>query len=169
MTLLIREYVVFAVKAGNPEGITSLDTACGKRVAVMAGGSAEKVIVDQAAKCVAAGEPTIEIQSYADQPTSILAVRSNRADAFFSSQAPLVYYVQQANGQLELSAVGQQNGFDDLFQGAVAPKDSPLSPILRDGIQILIENGTYDIIMDKWGLKDNKIEAAGINIAGKGK
>ena len=40
----VREYVVFAVKKGNPQGITSLDTACGKRIAVMSGGSAEKVI-----------------------------------------------------------------------------------------------------------------------------
>lgn len=162
----VREYVVFAVKAGNPEGITSLDTACGKRVAVMAGGSAEKVIKEQNEKCTAEGKP-IDVQSYADQPSSILAVRSNRADAFFSSQAPLTYFVQQSNGQLELAATGQQNGFDDLYQGAVLPKDSPLSEIFRDGIQILIDNGTYATIMKKWGLEQNMIDKAGINLAGK--
>lgn len=162
----VREYVVFAVKAGNPEGITSLDTACGKRVAVMAGGSAEKVIKEQNEKCMAEGKP-IDVQSYADQPSSILAVRSNRADAFFSSQAPLTYFVQQSNGQLELAATGQQNGFDDLYQGAVLPKDSPLSEIFRDGIQILIDNGTYATIMKKWGLEQNMIDKAGINLAGK--
>lgn len=163
----VREYVVFAVKAGNPEGITSLDTACGKRVAVMAGGSAEKVIKEQTQKCTSDGKEAIQVQSYTDQPTSILAVRSNRADAFFSSQAPLSYFIQQSNGQLELSAVGQKNGFDDLFQGAVVPKGSPLAEVLRDGLQMLIENGTYAAIMKKWGLEKNMINDAGINLAGK--
>ncbi|GGB07004.1 ABC transporter substrate-binding protein [Brucella endophytica] len=163
----VREYVVFAVKKGNPEGITSLDTACSKRIAVMAGGSAEKVIKEQSEKCTAAGKAAIQVQSYTDQPTSILAVRSNRADAFFSSQAPLTYFIQQSNGQLELTGVGQKNGFDDLYQGAVVPKGSPLGEVLRDGLQILIDNGTYATIMKKWGLENNMIDAAGINLAGK--
>ncbi len=38
------EYVVCAEEKGNPKRIMSLETACGKKVSVMAGGSAEKVI-----------------------------------------------------------------------------------------------------------------------------
>lgn len=163
----VKEYVVFAVQKGNPEGIVSLDTACGKRIAVMAGGSAEKVIKTQAEKCAADGKGAMEVQSFTDQPTSILAVRSRRSDAFFSSQAPLTYFVQQANGQLELTGVGQKNGFDDLFQGAVVPKGSPLGEVLRDGIKELMDNGTYAAIMKKWGLENNMIDAPGINLAGK--
>ncbi|MDH6232019.1 polar amino acid transport system substrate-binding protein [Mesorhizobium soli] len=163
----VKEYVVFAVQKGNPEGIVSLDTACGKRIAVMAGGSAEKVIKAQAEKCVADGKTAIEVQSFTDQPTSILAVRSKRSDAFFSSQAPLTYFVQQANGQLELTGTGQKNGFDDLFQGAVVQKGSPLGEVLRDGIKELMDNGTYAAVMKKWGLENNMIDAPGINLAGK--
>jgi polar amino acid transport system substrate-binding protein len=72
----VREYVVFAVEKGNPAGITSLDTACGRRISVMAGGSAEKVIKEQSTKCVGAGKPAVEVQSFTDQPSSILAVRA---------------------------------------------------------------------------------------------
>jgi polar amino acid transport system substrate-binding protein len=90
-------------------------------------------------------------------------VRSKRSDAFFSSQAPLTYFVQQANGQLELAAVGKANGFNDIYQGAVVAKDSPLAEVLRDAFQILMDNGTYDAIMKKWGLENNMIEAPGIN------
>ncbi|WP_274631287.1 ABC transporter substrate-binding protein [Arvimicrobium flavum] len=158
-----REYVVFAVEKGNPSGISSLDTACGKRIAVMAGGSAEKVIKEQSEKCVAAGNPAVEVQSFTDQPSSILAVRSKRSDAFFSSQAPLTYFVQQAKGQLELAGVGQANGFKDIYQGAVVKKDSPLGGVLHDAFKILIDNGTYGQIMKKWGLENNMIDAPGIN------
>lgn len=161
----VQEFVVFAVEKGNPKGITTLDSACGHRIAVMAGGSAEKVIKAQAEKCTKDGKPALQVQSFTDQPTSILSVRSKRSDAFFSSQAPLTYFVSQANGQLELAGVGQKNGFDDLFQGAVLPKNSPLSPILRDAIKQLVDNGTYAAVMKKWGLENNMIKEPGINLA----
>jgi polar amino acid transport system substrate-binding protein len=161
----VQEYVVFAVHKGNPKGIRSLDDACGARIAVQSGGSAEKVIKAQADKCAANGKPTLEVQSYNDQPTSILAVRSKRADAFFSSQAPLTYFVQQSNGELELAGVGKPNGFDDLFQGAVVAKDSPLSKVLLGAVQELVKNGTYAAIMKKWGLENNVIPQPGINLA----
>ena len=162
----VQEFVVFAVLKGNPKGIVSLDTACGNRIAVMAGGSAEKVIKAQVEKCAAGGKEPLEVQSYSDQPSSILAVRSKRADAFFSSQAPLTYFVSQAKGQLELAGTGEKNGFDDLFQGAVVPKGSPLAEVLRDAIKELIANGTYEIIMKKWGLDHNMIRTPGINLVG---
>jgi polar amino acid transport system substrate-binding protein len=161
----VQEYVVFAVQKGNPKRINSLDDACGARIAVQSGGSAEKVIKAQAEKCAADGKPTLEVQSYTDQPTSILSVRSKRADAFFSSQAPLTYFVQQSNGELELAGVGKPNGFDDLFQGAVVTKDSPLSEVLLGAVKELVKNGTYAAIMKKWGLENNMISAPGINLA----
>jgi len=162
----VQEFVVFAVQKGNPKGISSLDAACGKRISVMAGGSAETVIKVQAEKCKTEGKGEIEVQSYTDQPSSILAVRSKRADAFFSSQAPLTYFVSQANGQLELAGTGQKNGFSDIFQGAVVPKGSPLGPVLIDAIKELMANGTYATIMKKWGLENNMIKEPGMNLGG---
>jgi polar amino acid transport system substrate-binding protein len=162
----VQEFVVFAVQKGNPKSITALDTACGNRIAVMAGGSAERVIQVQAEKCKADGKDALTVQSYTDQPSSILAVRSKRAEAFFSSQAPLTYFVSQANGQLELTGVGKKNGFENLYQGAVVPKGSPLGPLLLDAIKVLMENGTYAAIMKKWGLENNMIKEPGINLGG---
>ncbi len=163
----VQEFVVFATLKGNPKGITSLDTSCGQRVSVMAGGSAERVIKVQSDKCVADGKAAVEVQSYTDQPASILAVRSKRADAFFSSQAPLTYFVSQASGQLELTGVGQSNGFSDIFQGAVVPKGSPLGPIFVDAFKVMMADGTYAKIMKKWGLENNMIKEPGINLGGQ--
>ncbi|WP_460449764.1 ABC transporter substrate-binding protein [Alsobacter sp. SYSU BS001988] len=158
-----REYVVFAVDKGNPKKIVSLETTCGARISVMAGGSAEKVVKEFSEKCAGLGKPAVEVQSYTDQPASIMAVRSKRADAFFSSQAPLTYFVKQANGQLELSGVGLANGFKDIYQGAVVAKGSPLAEVLRDAFNILIANGDYAAVMNKWGLENNMVKQAGIN------
>ena len=160
----VKEYVVFAVQKGNPKHIDGLEATCGTRIAVQAAGSAEKVIKEQSGKCVSEGKPAVEVQSYKDQPSSILAVQSNRADAFFSSQAPLTYFVEQSKGALELAGEGKPNGFNDLFQGAVVPKDSPLADVLLEAFKTLHQNGTYNAIMEKWGLKANELETPGINM-----
>ena len=161
----VREYVVFAVPKGNPKGIHDIADTCGLRIAVQAGGSAEQVIKKQAAACTDAGKLVVEVQSFQDQPTSILAVRSNRSDAFFSSQAPLTYFVTQANGQLELAAMGRANGFSNIYQGTVVPKGSALGGVLLEAYQILFQNGTYAAIMKKWHLEGNMIPAPGLDLA----
>lgn len=160
----VQEFVVFAVAKGNPQKITDLDSVCGKKIAVMASGSAEKVIKSQADKCVVDGKPAVEVQSYKDQPSSILAVQSGRADGFFSSQAPLTYFVEQSDGALELAATGEKNGFEDLHQGALVPKDSPLADIILDAFQELFDNGTYADIMKAHGLGGNMVDAPGVNL-----
>lgn len=163
----VQEFVVFAVPKGNPNKIQSIADTCGLRISVMAGGSAEKVIKAQSDTCVKDGKKKVEVQSYKDQPTSILAVRSSRADGFFSSQAPLTYFVKQSGGELELAGTGQANGFDTLYQGAVVAKDSPLRDVLKDGIQQLIDDGTYEKVMTKWGTNGNMLKQAGVNLAAK--
>ncbi|MEG3128661.1 ABC transporter substrate-binding protein [Pantoea cypripedii] len=161
----VQEFVVFGVPKGNPAKINGLDDTCGKRIAVMAAGSAEQVIRKQSDACVAAGKPAVVVQSFTDQPSSILAVRSKRSDAFFSSQAPLTYFVEQANGQLELSGKGQKNGFGDIFQGTVVPKGSELGNVVLDAYKELFSNGTYAAIMKKWKLDGNMLQAPGRNLA----
>lgn len=161
----VQEFVVFAVPAGNPEGINSVEDTCGLRIAVQAAGSAEQVIQAQSETCVENGDPAVDVQSYRDQPSSLLAVQSGRADAFFSSQAPLTYFVDQSDGDLELAGVGEPNGFDDLYQGAVVPRDGEMAEIVLEAIEILHENGTYEAIMTKWGLEGNILETPGIDLA----
>src|SRR5699024_1874878 len=138
---------------------------CGNKIAVQAGGSAEKVLKDQSKKCTADGDEAVEVMSFKDQPQSILAVQSGRADAFFSSQAPLTYFVQESKGQLELAGTDSDNGFETLYQGAVVPKDSELGEVLEDSLQELFDNGTYAAIMKKWNLEANMIDKPGVNEA----
>jgi len=160
----VQEYVAFAVQKGNPRDIQTLDDVCGLNIAVMAAGSAERVLKQKAEECEAAGKPTV-VQSFQDQNGAILAVRSRRADGFFSGQAPLTYFVSQAPGVLDLAAANLPNGFGDIYQGGIAPKDSDLGKAMLMSLEILAANGTYEKIMTKWGLERNMIDKPGINLA----
>lgn len=163
--VFVREYVVFAVPQGNPRHIKDISDACGLTVSVEAGGSAERVIKGQSEVCTKAGQKPVNVLSFSGQAAPLLAVRSGRADAFFSSMGPLSWNVHQDGGKLELAAVGKANGFDNLYQGAVVAKGSPLAPVLLDAFKVLVKNGTYAAIMKKWNLENNVIETPVINIA----
>ncbi len=164
-----KEYVVFAVKAGNPKNVNGLEDTCGLRVSVMAGGSAERVIKTQSDRCVKSGKAPVEVLAFDGQAAPAMALSSGRADAFFSSQAPLSYFVKQSNGKLQLAAVGKRNGFGDIYQGATVSKGDPMGPVLLKCYQKLFANGTYEKIMRKWGLENNLLKEPGINLGGKAK
>lgn len=159
----VQEYVAFLVPKGNPDGVKSIEDTCGLKVAVQAGGSAERVIKEQSTECEDNGDESINVQSFPDQPSSVLAVRSGRADAFFSSQAPLTYFATQETGDLSVAAKGKPNDFDPIRQGAVFPKDSKLQPVIVGAFQELLENGTYSTILDKWELSDQKLDKLTVN------
>lgn len=147
----VREHVVFAVPEGNPLELNTLADTCGVRMAVIAGGTAAEVLEEQSTKCVAEGKDVVEILPFSAQPDAILSVQSGRSDAYFSSQALLEYYAQQEGSGLEITATGQDNGFPDFYQGAIFPKDSPLTPVMLDAFKVLESSGVYAGILEAWG------------------
>lgn len=163
----LHEYVAFAVATGNPKQITSLDTACGHAIATLQGGSAATVLKAQSTKCVAEGKSAITVNTFPDQATAILSVQSGRSDAAFSSQVPLTYYVAKSDGALELAGRNQANGFPNLLIGMYVPKGSALSGVLLDVFKSLDLTGTYDALLKKYGLTNNKIAAFGVDLGGK--
>ena len=111
----------------------------------------------------ASGKPAVDVQSYKDQPSSILAVQSDRADAFFSSQAPLTYFVEQSRARWSWPALARQR-----FQGPVPGRAwcrwLAAADVLLDAFEKLHENGTYDAIMDEVGPEANILDKPGINM-----
>lgn len=160
----VQEFVAFLVPKGNPHHIGSLADTCGLKVAVQAGGSAEAVVKEQSKQCVKDGKEAVNVKSFKDQPSSTLSVKAGRTDAFFSSQAPLVYYAHQTSGQLTVVAKGKPNGFEPIRQGAVMPKGSPLTKIVLQALKEVFQNGTYAKIMKKYGLQDEMLDKPGINL-----
>ncbi|HEV2511614.1 ABC transporter substrate-binding protein [Bosea sp. (in: a-proteobacteria)] len=159
----VQEYVAFAVQKGNPKQIKTLDDVCGLNIAVMAAGSAERVLKAKAENCAATGKP-MTVQSFPDQNAAILAVRSKRSDGFFSGQAPLTYFVSQSPDTLDLTGTNLPNGFSDVYQGAIAPKGSDMSKAVLAAFQELFANGTYEKIMKKWKIERNMISKPGVNL-----
>jgi polar amino acid transport system substrate-binding protein len=156
--------VAFLVSKDNPKKIDGLDTVCGSRVALIAGGQAAAVMQAQSKKCESEGKAAVDMQTYHDSATASLAVSSGRADAYFSSVEPLTYYARQPGASLKLVGTDESNGFGKLPMGAIVRDESGMLPAMRAAFDQLLSDGTYEKIMDGSGLQLVKVQSVGVNL-----
>lgn len=144
------------VPTGNPLDI-DLDSMCGHTIAVQQGTIyADTYMPDFTAECEAAGQDPITVSVFPTQPDATLALSTGRADASMSDYGPLAYVAERSNGQLE---VLQQN-YDPSTWGFGFPQGSELAPAVAAALNVLIADGTYAEILDKWGVGDGAIETS---------
>lgn len=160
---VLMEVVPFLVKAGNPEGVTSLDELCDATAAASVNAATHVALKEQAKKCQAEGKD-LKVLGVESIPDGVLAVKSGRADAFFTGGAPLFYAAKESNGELEVVGEDHGNGFEGSFMGAMLPEGSDLTQPVLDAFQTLFDNGTYEQIMKEWGLDAQIIDEPGLNL-----
>lgn len=159
----LSEYVVFLQQktVAKTAPVSSLTEACGHSIATIQGGTAQKVLETAQANC----KTPIKIDLYANQDAAILAVKSGRAEAAFSSQIPLTYYTKQDDTLTLMGANSTNNGFPPFWVGAFTPKNDPLAKTLLQAMDAMKAAGTYDAILKKWGITANKMDKFGMNLA----
>ncbi len=150
----------WAVKKGNPTGITP-DTACGKNVAVQTGTVQESEdLPARQAKCKAAGQPAIKVQSYQGQDEATAAVASGKADTMLADSPVGAYAVKQSGDALELSG----DIYDSAPYGFVLPKtETGFADAVVAALTALKADGTYDCALKKWGVEQGAVTDFAVN------
>ncbi|MEX1210762.1 MAG: ABC transporter substrate-binding protein, partial [Candidatus Nanopelagicales bacterium] len=152
------------VKKGNPEGITTLLDLCGKTVAVQTS-TVQGDLVTAASKDCPSGEITvIELPTDADAQN---AVRAGKATADVLDAAVAAYAAQTAgDGQYFEVIIDPANpeGYSPIFTGVgILKEDSGLTAAVQAGLQELLDNGTYQQILDKYDLGAYGVQSIVIN------
>ncbi len=150
----------WAVATGNPSGI-SVDDPCGKTVAVQKATVQIPDIEARDKECQDAGKPGIDIQQYSLQSDATTAVVSGKVDAMLAD-SPVVAYAIQQSGKLE------QLGdiYDSAPYGIVVPKDqTEFATAIQGAVNALIADGTYQAILDEWGVGNGAITESEVNPA----
>ncbi|GAB2551846.1 transporter substrate-binding domain-containing protein [Leucobacter ruminantium] len=136
--------------------------ACGLSVAVMSGGTQHLVeLPERSAACEAAGEEPIEILPFTGQPEVTNAVVGGKADAFSADSPVTIDAIGALDGELE--AVGEL--FDAAPYGLPVAKGSELAEPVRESLQRLIDDGTYEALLREYRSEAGAIERATINVA----
>ncbi|CAK7254731.1 ABC transporter substrate-binding protein [Shinella yambaruensis] len=138
----------FAYPADSKLDIKTASDACGLTVAVL-NGSWDLGLLEKLNANECKDKPVI-MQTHGTQAQAELAVRSQRAEATVAGSVKLAYMAKQTGdlkvSELVLSPVNSCIG---------VRKGDPLGQVMTDAIQSMIDDGTYEKIMAKWGLNDS--------------
>jgi polar amino acid transport system substrate-binding protein len=144
-----KDGALLLVAKGDPAGVTTVGSLCGKSVSLLSGSYQITLVNEQDAKCTAAGKPKITAQQYESVGDAVLAVQSGRDDAFFSSLGGAIYHQVQAPSTFEVppNTVVYAPG---PIGAAVIKGDTQLATALQKAFQMMFSDGTYQKILKEF-------------------
>ncbi|WP_454048584.1 ABC transporter substrate-binding protein [Cellulomonas sp. Marseille-Q8402] len=155
------------VKAGSD--ITEIDEAAdiaGLTVAVGSGTNQEKILLAWNAENQEAGLDPVQVEYFENDGDTILALQSGRIDASFGPNATAAYKAKVS--PQDFTVVGTLNGgWPDTAQIAVTTlKGSGYAEAVTAALQGAFDDGSYQQVLERWGLEDEAIEAPETNPPG---
>jgi polar amino acid transport system substrate-binding protein len=136
------------------------DNACGKKIAVQTGTVQVDDLTARSKKCTDAGKPAITVEQYQAQSDATNAVISGKDEAMLADSPVCAYAVKQTNGQLALAG----SIYDSAPYGYVLPKDqTDFGDAIASAVKALIADGSYQKILDKWGVTAGAISNPAVN------
>lgn len=149
----------YAVKTGNDVGFDP-DNVCGSSIAVQTGTYQEEELTAFTAECTDAGNEAIDILKFGSQSDVTTNVVGGKADAMYADSTVSSYAVALTDEQVEV--VGGVR--DAAPQGIVLPADDDdLTAAMQQAMQHLMDEGTWEEILESWGTKDSALTTAEVN------
>jgi polar amino acid transport system substrate-binding protein len=141
------------------------ENACGLKVAVQATTYEDTDEVPAKSEaCVAAGKAPIEKVQFDTQDAATNAVALGQVDAMSADSPVTLYAIAQLDGKLQPAG----ETFDIAPYGVAVAKDSGMAEAVQAALQSMVDDGSYDKILDAWGVADGGISEITINAASKG-
>lgn len=146
------------VPGGNPEKVTGLEDLCGKKVAVLQGAHFEDQLKEYSQQlCVAKGKPAIDMVRYDNNSDQYGSVTAGRTVAAFNSYDVAKYTADRSNGTV--SVVDKL--YPDQPYGAIfTPDNLQLAKAMQAALNQIIQDGSYQEVLKKWGAEKEAVETA---------
>jgi polar amino acid transport system substrate-binding protein len=157
--------LAFEAKKGAGWKVDGPADVAGKVVSVGSGTNQEKILVDWVEQNKAKGLAPTEIKYFQNSPDYYLALESGRIDAYLGPNPTAAYHVA-TSGKTEI--IGSFSGGGEIVGkiAATTKKDSGLVKPVADALNLLIKNGKYAEVLERWGLATEAVPASEINPPG---
>jgi polar amino acid transport system substrate-binding protein len=144
---------------GKTQSIRTWDDLCGKKIVVQRGTVSHDLAKAQAKKCPGG---KLSIEAFDDDQQAQTRLRSGGADAG-ASDFPVAAYAAKTSGSgNDFQIVGEQV-MAAPYGIAVAKSNTQLRDALKAAMEQLVKDGTYDKIIERWGVQAGAIRQAGVN------
>ncbi|MGW4015997.1 ABC transporter substrate-binding protein [Rhodococcus ruber] len=158
--------LAFEVKKDSGIEVKDPKDVAGLKVGVSSGTNQEALLVEWNEQNIAAGLEPTEILYFQNATDYYLALGSGRIDAYFGPNPSASFHVIQA-GETEIAGTFSGAGAD--LQGEIAvltKKDNGLIEAINAALNHVIENGTYQQVLDRWGIANEAVATSVINPPG---
>ena len=157
--------LAFEAKKGAGWKVDGPADVAGKVVSVGSGTNQEKILVDWVEQNKAKGLAPTEIKYFQNSPDYYLALESGRIDAYLGPNPTAAYHVA-TSGKTEI--IGSFSGGGEIVGkiAATTKKDSGLVKPVADALNLLIKNGKYAEVLERWGLATEAVPTSEINPPG---
>lgn len=150
------------VRKGNPDRIASASDLCGKTVALQRGTTNEELAQAQTRQCTAQGRPQITVLPFDTDPEAQQQVKVGRAVADIADFPVAAYSARTSGSGNDFEVAGAQ--IDPAPYGIAVAKDkSALRDAVQAGLREIIADGTYDRILQNWGVTGGALKTAEVN------
>ncbi|HXP74961.1 MAG TPA: ABC transporter substrate-binding protein [Stellaceae bacterium] len=145
------------VRKGNPSGIRN-DDACGHSIAVEKGTQPVIVWEKKSKECEDAGKKKIDLTMFDGKGPQVLAVETGRADGAGVSFATAIVSAKHSDGKLEAAPGGPVPGATVDAGIGFKKGNTQLGKAIEAALKVIVADGTYKKIMDKWDLAGTQAE-----------
>lgn len=147
------------VQKGNPEKIESVEQLCGKKVATQRGTTSHEILKNQTDECKKNRERPITIEPFDNDDEARVRLKAGGVVADISD-FPVAANAAKSGDDFEV--VGEQ--MESAPYGmAVSKGNDKLSGALKAALAKIIEDGSYEKALKKWGVEDGGVSEAKIN------
>ncbi|MFJ1806208.1 MULTISPECIES: ABC transporter substrate-binding protein [unclassified Streptomyces] len=150
------------VQKGNPKGIKTIDDLCGQTVAVQRGTTYEEALQAQSKTCTGAGKKALKIESFENDTEAQTRVKSGGAVAGVNDYPVAVDMARKAGNGNTFEVLEKQYEAAP-FGIVVDKKNTQLRDALKEAVDAIIKDGSYQKVLEKWGAESGAIKASAIN------
>ncbi|MER5864121.1 ABC transporter substrate-binding protein [Kitasatospora sp. NPDC002040] len=150
----------FSVKKDNTtqQPVKEIGQLCGLTIGTGVGTTFETTLNAKKNICTDAGKKAYEVRAYSEAGATLTSLQQGKVDLVMSTINGLRYQESQpASGTRFLSE------FRRLDVGFAFKKGSPLTPAFQAAVNQLIQDGTYQKILQKWGTTGSAITKSEIS------
>ncbi|MFI9505564.1 ABC transporter substrate-binding protein [Nocardia sp. NPDC052566] len=138
----------------------------GKRIGVGTATNQEQLLLKWNEQNRAEGLPAIDLAYFDKTSDYFLALASSRLDGYVGPNPASVYHVATAK---QTKILATFSGAGDALQGEIAvltKKDNGLIGAVHKALEHAIKDGSYQKVIDRWGLQNETVPASRINPPG---
>jgi polar amino acid transport system substrate-binding protein len=137
--------ISISVLKDNPDSVATTEDLAGMIVGVEVGGYEERNIKEINDEQVAAGLESMDIKTFNTFADAYQALKAGQLQAVVSVDATAKYY--QDRGDFARAISGLKGS-----PASLAFKSTEVAEMVRDVLNEMLEDGTYDAIFDQWGV-----------------